>query len=314
MATSPFVPSPTLTAIAIAYRNPAYALIGEKVMPRANPVLGTKEFRYRVYNLADGYTVPDTAVGRTGRPAEVSTQAVEMPGMCEDHGLDYPLPQDDITQAKGSNTDPRGFATEFTANLVNLGREIRVAAKTFSANSYGAASVQTLSGTDQFNDAASDPVAIITEMLDTPLLRPNRLVFGKAVWGVLRRHPKLLKAIFPSGNGEGMATRQQVADLFEVGEVLVGESFVNANRKGQAANFQRVWGNHIAGHFIDPTANNQAGVTWGLTMQYGQKVAGTSVDGSIGARGGERVRVVDTVAELVVAPDAGFLIQNAISG
>lgn len=311
--TSPFVPSPTLTAIALAYRNPAYALIAEKVLPRASQVLPTKAFTYKKYNLADGFTVPDTAVGRTGRPAEVSTSATEAAAVCEDHGLDHPVAQDDINQAKGSNTNPLGFATEFTTNLVQLAREIRVAGLTFAASSYAAANVDTLSGTDQFSHADSDPVAVLTEMLDTPLIRPNRLVFGKSVWAITRRHPKVMKAIFPNGNGEGMATRQQVADLFEVQEIMVGESYVNGNRKGQAAALQRVWGGHVAGHFIDPTASNQGGLTWGLTMQYGQKEAGTTADGNIGARGGQRVRVIDTVCELVLSPDAGFLIQNAIA-
>lgn len=313
--TSPFVASAELTAIAIAYRNPAYKLIADLVMPRVTPVLTKKEFTYIVYDLAAGYTVPDLAVGRTGRPAEVSTQGVEMPGLCEDYGADFPVPQDDINQAKGSATNPLGFAVEHLTNLVQLGREMRVAAKTFNPSSYATANVQTLAGTDRFSDQVnSDPVGVISEMLDTPLLRPNCLTFGKAVWGIVRRHPKMVKAIFPNGNGEGAATRQQVADFFEVNDIRVGESMVNAARKGQAMSPQEVWGNHIAGHFIDPSASNKAGVTWGMTLQYGQRVAGSSADGSIGIRGGQRARVADTVCELVVSPDAGFLIQNAIAG
>lgn len=314
-STSPFVPSAELTAIAIAYRNKAYTLIADAVMPRVNPKLTKKEFTYLAYNLADGFTVPDLAVGRLGVAGNVGTLAEEKTGKVEDYALNYPLAQDDIDQAKGGNTNPLGFATEFTTNLVNLGREIRVARKTFNADSYAAANVQTLAGQDQFNDTVnSDPVAVIVEMLDTPVIRPNRLVFGKKSWSTVRRHPKLLKAIFPNGNGAGMATREQVAELFEVNEILVGESYVNAAQKGQAANLQRVWGNHIAGHFIDPTTNNMGGVTWGMTLQYGERVAGTMVDGDIGARGGLKARVIDSVCELVAAPDVGFLIANAIAG
>ncbi len=312
MSTSPFVVVPTLTAIAIAYRNSAYTLIAEKVMPRVSPVLTTKEFTYKEYDLAAGYTVPDTAVGRTGRPAEVDIKAEDRTGTCEDHGLDHPVPQPDIDQAKGTNTNPLGVAAENVTNLVQLAREIRVAGITFNPSSYAASSVQTLVGTDQFSDPDSDAVAILTEMLDTPLLRPNCLTMGKIVWSKLRVHPKVVKGVFPNGTGGGMVTRQQFADLFEVQEIRVGESFVNGNRKGQAAAMKRVWGGHLAGHFIDPTASNKAGVTWGLTMQYGQKVAGTQADGGIGAWGGQRVRVIDSVCELVVSKDAGFLIQNAV--
>lgn len=181
-STSPFVASAELTAITIAFRNPAYKLIADLVMPRVNPVLTKKEFTYIVYDLAAGYTVPDLAVGRIGRPAEASIQGAEMPGKCEDYGVDLPVPQDDIDQAKGSATNPLGFAVEHLTNLMQLGREMRVAGITFNAASYAAANVQTLAGTDRFSDLVnSDPVGVISEMLDTPLLRPNCLTFGKAV-------------------------------------------------------------------------------------------------------------------------------------
>lgn len=312
MSTSPFIQSPELTAIAIAHRNPAYTLIADQVLPFTKPELGQKEFRYLVYDLAGGYTVPNLAVGRTGAPGRVETKAEERDGSTTDFGLDYPVPQDDITQAKAKGTNPLGFAAEFTANLVTLGRESRIAGLTFNPASYAAANVEALAGTARFDDFVnSDPVGVVSTMMDRPLIRPNRLVFGKKPWGIFRRHPKVLKAIFPNGGGEGMATRQQVMDLFEVNELFVGESFINAAKKGQAADLQQVWGNHIAAHFIDPTANNKAGVTWGYTLRFGTKQAGTVADGDISANGGQRVRVVDSLAEMVVCPEVGGLILNA---
>lgn len=314
MSTAPFSIQPELTAIAIAYRNPAYALIADQVMPRQGAPLSKKEFLYNVYNLADGYTVPDTLVGRRGVPNEVTWSAEEKTASVKDYGLDLTVPQDDITQAKGTPFNPLGSAVEHLTNLINLDRERRVAAITFAVASYAASNVRALAGTDQFSDPASDPVAILTEALDTPIIRPNSLTFGKKVWGVLRRHPKLVKTIYPNGNGEGVVTRQQVAELLEVGEILVGESFANTAKPGQTAQLARVWGNHIAMQFKDPSAALGQGVTWGLTARFGDKIAGTQADGSIGLRGGQRARVGESVAEVVVAPDAGFLIRNAIAG
>jgi hypothetical protein len=311
---APFPVQPELTAIAIAYRNAAYTLIGDLVMPRVTPPLAVKAFKWFEHNLADGYSIPDTAVGRLGRPAEVSWSGVEKEGACKDYGLDEPVPQDDIDQSRGTPFNPLGGAVERTTNLVILDRERRVAGITFDAANYEAANVQTLVGTDQFSDYVnSDPVGVLSEMLDGTIVRANYLTMGQTVWSKLKLHPKIIKAIYPTGNGAGIITRQQMAELLEVKEIRVGESRVNVSRKGQAANLARTWGSHIAGHFQDPSATHQGGVTWGLTLQYGTKVAGSRPDGNIGLRGGQRVRSGESVAELVLAKAAGFLLVNAVA-
>lgn len=79
MANAPFPVQPYLTAIAIAYRNPV--LIADEVLPRV-PV-GVQDFKYLKHNLADGFTIPDTKVGRRGKPNEVEFQATETRGQAQ---------------------------------------------------------------------------------------------------------------------------------------------------------------------------------------------------------------------------------------
>ena len=76
MSNAPFPIQPELTAIAIGYRNTR--LIADAILPRI-PV-GTQEFKYLMYNLADGFTVPDTKVGRKGKVNEVECAVQECPG------------------------------------------------------------------------------------------------------------------------------------------------------------------------------------------------------------------------------------------
>lgn len=315
MKHAPFPVSPELTSIAIAYRNPDHVLIADQVLPRVGPPLGVKAFKWWEYDLAAGYTVPDTAVGRLGRPNEVNWNATEKDGSTKDYGLDEPVPQDDIDQWRnqGRKGHPLGSAVERVSSLVNLDRERRVAGIVFNAANYAAANVETMAGASQFSDAASDPVAVLLEALDTPIVRPNTIVLGKAVWTKLKVHPKVVKAIYPNGNGEGIATRQQFADLLEVQRLLVGESRINQARKGQAANLGGVWGKHVSMLYLDSTATNAGGVTYGFTLQYGDKVAGEIPDPNIGLRGGLRARVGESVAEVIAAKDVGFFIQNAVA-
>ncbi|HBS22699.1 MAG TPA: capsid protein, partial [Thalassospira sp.] len=48
-----FQVDPTLTAIAIAYSNPTYALIADQVLPRAK--VPARKFSWQKYDLAEGY-------------------------------------------------------------------------------------------------------------------------------------------------------------------------------------------------------------------------------------------------------------------
>lgn len=312
MSDTPFQVQPDLTAIAIAYRNPAATLIADQVMPFVGQGLAVKAFKWSEYNLADGFTIPDTAVGRKGQPNEVGWSAIEHDGSTKDYGLDEPVPQDDIDQAKGTPFNPLGGAVERVTNLVQLGREVRVAAIAADAGNYDAANVEALAGADMFSDDTSDPVRVLTEMLDGCIVRPNRLVMGQTVWSKLKLHPKVVRSIYPNSGGDGIITREQFASLLEVAEILVGASRVNVARKGQAPDLARTWGNIIAGHYWDPTATHQGGVTWGLSLRYGTRVAGTIADSRIGLRGGLRVRAGESVAELVAAKSAGFLLTNVV--
>lgn len=54
-------------------------------------------------------------------------------------------------------------------------------------------------------------------------------------------------------------------------------------------------------------------MTFGFTAQSGSRVANSIADPDIGMRGGQRVRVGESVRELIVAGDCGYFFQNAVS-
>ena len=310
MPTRPFPIDPKLTAVAIAYRNPDVALIADDVLPRT-PV--AQEFKYLKYDLAQGFTVPDLKVGRKSYPAEVEFAATEVQDKVADYGLDDFVPNEDI-EADNQGVDPKGTAVAYLANLLNLGREIRAANLVFNAASYAAGNQVTLSGTGQYSDTVnSDPVAGIGDILDTPIYRPNIAVFGQAAWTKTRRHPKLVQAIKGTAQGAGMVSRQEFAEFFELQMVYVGAGFVNTAKLGQTVSTSRVWGKHISFLYRDRAAGPQAGVTFGFTAAWGNKISGSIPDQKRGLTGGETVRVGDRVKELVVANDLGYFVQNAVA-
>ncbi len=309
MAIRPFPIDPVLTAIAIAYRNPDVVLIADSVLPRTPT---SQEFKWLEYDLAQGFTVPDTRVGRKSVPNEVEFKAEERTDKVEDHGLDDIVPNEDV-EADNQGVDPLGTSTAYLTNLVNLGREQRVASKVFNPASFSANNQATLSGTSQWSHDSSDPVASIGDALDSPIIRPNIAVFGQQTWTKLRRNVKIVQAIKGTAQGAGMVSRQEFAEFFELQEVLVGAGFVNQAKKGQAASMARVWGKHAAFLYRDRAAGPQAGVTYGFTAAWGNKIAGSIDEPKIGLTGSQRVRSGERVKEVICARDLGYFFQNAVA-
>ena len=312
MALAPFPIDPHQTALAILYRNPRY--IADLVLPRV-PV-ATKNYKFTTYPITEQFKLPVTQVGRRGRPNEVQMGASEATGSCNDYALDWSVPRDDITQAAASGVayNPVDAHITRTSELLALAREVRTAALVFAAASYPTGYKQVLSGTSQFSDFVnSDPIGVIAAALDVPMMRPNVMVIGQAAWSPLSRHPKILKAIRGNDGGEGIAKPADVARLFELDEVLVGESRRDTAVLGQTESLARVWGKHIALHYRDITAAQTGGITWGMTAEFGTRIAGSWEDRDIGVRGGLRGRVGESVEEKRVADAAGYFIENAVA-
>lgn len=323
MVTRPFVVSPTLTAIAIGYRNPTEVMIADRVLPRL-PV--TQEtFKYTEYPLSEAFTVADTLVGRRGQPNKLEFSGSEKTAATDDHGLDADIPYTDIEAASAaraqglSAVDPQNLAAEQLTHQMLLAREIRAAAVVQDTSNYAAARKITLAGTDQFSDFAnSDPYGVIDAgMSGTLVYRPNTHSMGRAVWDVIKRHPKLIKAVKGGISGEGAITREQYCDLFEIDRdrLLIGEGWVNTAKKGQAVTLARVWGKSIQLTYVNPGKGSPTDpmITWGFTAQLGGRIAGTWDDRNIGILGGTGVRVGERVKELCVAKDVGYRISAAIA-
>lgn len=315
--TAPFSLDPRLTQIAMAVK--PNGLIADMVCPRV-PVEGEK-FVYTKMTTDEVFTIPDTRVGRISEPNIVEFGGTDVTDATEDHGLDDLVPNKDIKNAAGTNYDPLATATENTTILYELAREQRVASLYFTLGNYASALRQTLSGVGQWSDASSDPIKAILLAFDAMLIRPNIGTLGRAVWTQLRTHPKVVAALVNAGAGgggvsaAGIASRRAVADLLELDELYIGESFVNTSKKGQAAAYSRLWGKHAAFHRIEKSVRDPRGAlpTFAFTAQWGTRIAGTINEPKIGLEGSQRVRVGEHVKELIAFQDAGYFFENAVA-
>lgn len=316
MSTTSFPVNPELTAVAIGYRNRDIDLIADQVMPR---VQTAKKFAYTKYTQADGYTVPPTRVGRKSDPTMVDFGGTLVNDECVDWGLDDLLPNDEIeafnAMTKPSSiVSPQAKTVSMLTSLVMLDREIRVAGIVFNGSNFAAGNQATLSGTSQWSDFTnSNPIDALLVALDVPLIRPNTIVLGQQVWTKLRQHPRMIQAANASAQTGGAITRQDLADLLEVPNVLIGAGFSNTAKRGQTPTYARVWGKYCALLFVSEDQANADQPTYGFTAQFGTRIAGTIPEPKKGLRGGEIVRVGESVKEVVAANDAGYLFINAIA-
>jgi hypothetical protein len=309
MSKAPFTIDPYLTGISLAYKNGQY--IADLVLPRID--VAREEYKYTNYSKAEGFMIPNTLIGRRGQAREIELTGSDATGATVDQGLKISVPQRDIDNAAGTNKKPLDRATLKATDFVALGRELRVATLYQSTSSYASGCYTTLSGSSQFSDADCDAVATISAALDIPTMRPNTMTLGRAAWTGLRTNPAINKAINKTSGDKGMASRQAIAELFELQNVYVGESWLNASKPGQAASLARVWGKHVSLTYINPLADAESGITFGWTAQMGQRRTYQRFNPDIGLDGGVEVKVGESVDEKIVANDCGYLFRNAVA-
>ena len=299
------------TAIAVGYSNRVY--VADEVLPRVT--VARKEYRYTEYPIGESFTVPDTRIGRRSSPTMVHFSASEKPGACADYGLEDAIPDDDVSNAPAS-ANPVDRATMRLTDLLMIDRERRVADLVFRAAKYPSVSKVTLAGDDRWSSdsADSDPIADIVGAMEGMVVPPTHLLLGSEVWRHLRTHKVVLQAVHRTDGDRGIASRQAVADLFDLpGGIVVGQAWINSKAPGQAPVLRRVWGKSALLYRRDPNADASGPPTLGITASYRGREVRSGFDAQLGARGAHRVRVVDSVEERIIAPLAGYLFDAAVA-
>jgi hypothetical protein len=218
-----------------------------------------------------------------------------------------------LKPSSGGPLNPLAISTMFLKGLIQLDREVRVAAAVFNSATYPAANVTALSGTSKWSDFVnSNPLNDMLLMLDKPLMRPNKIVIGQTVWTTIRQNPKFVQAVYGTAQTYGVVDRKALAEKLEVDEVLVGAGFVNTARKGQTPIYTRVWGNSCSLIYNDVIGAQAGSPTFGFTGQFGATVAGTLPEPKMGLSGSERVRVGEKVVEVIAAGALGGLFTNCV--
>ncbi len=307
---NPFIPDERLTAIALGFKNGGF--IADAVAPRMDTG-GTSTFKWTEYTPEDTFTIPNTLVGRKGKPNEVEFSATQKDDSVVDFGLSDAIPYEDVLKAQTHPAfDPEGRAAMKLSELVALDREKRVAERVMNASNYNHSEVVT--GTDKWTDPNSKPIDQITDALQVPLVTPNTLVLGRNEAWALRKNPQIIRAFNGTTGSDGLVPLEFIREMFDLDEIIVGTSRYNSARKGQPMSLTQLWSGGASLIYKKPAAQLQDDITFMLTAEWGGKVASRKeLDaGELGLRGGVKITVGDSVKEVLISKEAGYFLQGVV--
>jgi hypothetical protein len=151
-------------------------------------------------------------------------------------------------------------------NVMALEREKQAADLARNADSYASTNKETLSGSGQWSNPASDPIADVLEAKEAVRKqigeRPNTLALAPVVLTALRNHPKVLDRLSTAAD-RPPASMAQLAALFEIAQIIEGEAVYH-----DGTQFQDVWGNDAILAYTTPASLAEMGSpNYGYTYQ-----------------------------------------------
>lgn len=223
--------------------------IAELIAPTVN--VQKQSDVYTIFSRADAlrtetdHRSPGTEANKVTRTISSDTY------FAQNYALKYP-----VTLEDRANADPVmyqnmiGDAARYVTDKLKLAQEVRVAGIVNSTSNVGSSAGV---GSEWDAAASSDPIGDMNTAMDNVQdltgKRPNRIVMGLDAWRSLRRNNQILNRIYGSTNRQGFATRDQVAGLLEVDQILVGAAYRNTAQEGLAETLAKVWGDNVTAYY-----------------------------------------------------------------
>lgn len=310
------VVDPILSQHSRGYANPDVERAGSILFPMA-PIMqrGAKVVRFgkEAFRLYNTIRAPGAAKKRVR--VGYSADTVSLHG----HALSGEVPfehMQDANQVPGIDLGRKAVSTPMESIAREM--EYRQAVIAQAAGNYDTANKDTLSGTDQWDDAASNPGAQMDDYHAAIRARIGRrgnvLVLGPTVFDVAKRHPKIVGHFYTGAQaGAQSVTRAQMAEYFGVRRIAVGDDVYLPETAGDDGDFVDMWGNVAILAYV-PSVDGDGDVevpSYGYTYYLnGNPLVRTprqDLDHNVWV-----YDVEHEYAPVLAGMDAGFLIQSVL--
>jgi hypothetical protein len=212
--------------------------------------------------------------------------------------------------------------TDDLTSLLWTEKEVDLAGTLGTTSLYNASNTVTLSGTDQYNDLANstpleDAVIAFEAIYAATGMDPNLMIVNKKVLRYLKIHPSLLDKLGYKEARPGGLTEKELADAFEVDEVLVGGAQANTAKEGQPDVFAPIWSNDLI-FAVSPrtVAKRQVSLGYRLQLTNPRRVFKNAIQNPPNAT---EILIDDNYQQLISGVDdagkihAAYLIKNAVA-
>jgi len=299
---------PILTDVSLGYKNAAY--IADLLLPTL-PVKH-QSGKHFVYDKGM-FRSEDAKRGPGARSKEVTHNiSTGLTYFCEDHALKEFVADEDVDNAP-AGVDPYVDATENVTEKHLVSKEIEAAASLTSTSVI--TQNTTLSGTSQWSDPNSDPVAAVRTakqtVRDSIMVDPNTLMLSKKVFDKLVDHPAIVERVKYSQLG--VLNVDLLARFFDVERVIIGAAQKNGSVEGQADSMSDIWGKDALLAFINPRLGQKT-VSLGVTYQWKSRTTERLNGTDERDRRGQFIRVGDHYYDQeLIAAGAAYLFKAAVA-
>jgi hypothetical protein len=244
---------PVLTNISVGWPNEG--LVGNWLLPTV-PV-NKQAAKYYIFGK-------EAWLPEAGDVRAPGTEANEIPGLkvsddtfyAQEHSLQVAV-TDEERELVDSPFSPDADGTNLVTSKIMLGRELAIKNLVTTAANYEAAHTVTLSGTAQWNDAASDPIGVIrtakTQMHASLFLEPNVAVIPYQVMAALEAHPDIIERIKYSERA--IVTSEVIAAVLRLpGRVIVPGVGIGTGNNPASMTIGYLWGKDVLLAYVPPRA------------------------------------------------------------
>lgn len=305
--------SPVNTAIAQGYQNSA--LVGRFLFPQVS--VGMRAGKIISFGKDQFKQVANMQRSPGGRTPRVQFGYSSSNYALVDYSIEGSLPreiqEEQLAAEKGFTIDGAQMAINNAMDIIRLRLELQQASLATTLANYNSGNKVTLSGTSQLSDysGTSNPVAVVEtgkEAIRQKIGRyPNTAVIGPTVMAAVKQHPVIIDRM--KYTGRDVVTTDILSSLWGIPNVIVGEAITASDSDV----FSDVWGKHIVlAYTITGDLPSRGQPTFGYTYNLGNYPIAESAYYEDNQKTWY-FPVTACEAPVIAAPDAGYLIYNAVA-
>lgn len=249
-----------LSNILINYR--PHGFIADKILPIV-PVGKQSDRFFKIdqggrFRTADDYRAP-------GTEPNIITFNVSSDGyFCQNYALGTYATAEELAN-QDLALDVMKVRGELVMDILNLNYERRVALAVTSTSNVGSStttgSAWGTANADPYKDAATD-IAVLEDLSG---YKPNTMVMGRYAWRKFRDSEKIQGLLFPHGGG--IPTVQQVSQLLEIENVLIGGAYYNTAAEGATMSLSQIWHDNVLYCYVPPGPSKEV-PTFGYSFRW----------------------------------------------